>query len=125
MCLYTCQSPAYLSELVTIIPHSNFAIISIVFACHNSTTRTSSIVYSQRSFSYADPFLWNNLSVHFPQAFSLHCFKSLLKTHLLEAACLLSASCIVSFTRCKFDCSLYALRSFCIRCFTNVIYYYL
>ncbi len=51
-----------------------------------SSTRASSIFYGHGSFSYAAPFLWNSLPVHIRQASSLHCFKSLLKTHLFEAA---------------------------------------
>ncbi len=76
----TCQSPAYLSELVHHYSPTR-TLRSSQQSLLTTTTRASSIFYGQRSFSYAALFLWNSLPVHIRQASSLHCFKSLLKTH--------------------------------------------
>ena len=80
----TCQSPAYLSELVH--HYSPTRTLRSSQQSLLSATRASSIFYGHRSFSYAAPFLWNSLPVHIRQANTLQCFKSLLKTHLFKAS---------------------------------------
>ena len=80
----TCQSPAYVSELV-----HHYSPTRTLRSSQQSVfyaIRASSIFYGHRSFSYSAPFLWNSLPVHIRQAYSLQCFKSLLKTHLFTTA---------------------------------------
>ena len=77
------------------------------------------VKYGHRSFSYPAPFLWNSLPVQTRQASSLHSFKSLLKTLVRSCLFVTCLYVIISFTHCILYCSLYALRGFCMRRFTN------
>ena len=113
----TCPSPAYLSKLV----HHCSPTRTLRSSQHSllSTTRASSIFHGHRSFSYAAPFLWNNLPVHYTRQANF--LKSLLKTNLFKAAFLVICLFVSCIFLSVFILQTMRLEDFCIRHFTNVL----
>ena len=76
------EAPTYLQEMIrwhipTRTLRSSSALLLEVCRCKCKTLGI-------RSFGYAGPILWNDLLLEVRSAKDIHCFKSLIKTHILD-----------------------------------------
>jgi len=67
----TTSHPDYLHNLISV---QSTGINSLFVSCHpSSTIRIFSLQITNRSFTYAPPYLWNQLPSSFCQPHSVHC----------------------------------------------------